>query len=253
MFCVWFSGNGTYIVPDGHDQNHRNLQSGVELVKTANLLEPVTVAKSNGSRLAKLRSDRAGVARDAVPLGGGYLDLLVVLHEELGKLVLLELGHDSKLFAGVDRKALAVEVLVAHSVRVVVTAVSVTVAREPVVRVGAAAARRFANVVLVVLARVRCESKCVCVGFPNVDLGTAAAVRTDAGVGVVARCLPAVDVGLATDELEIAGALGVAVLFLVTRGAVEGEQGALTPVPYLAPALLLGYLAIPPSSSIATK
>ena len=213
LFRVWFSGNGTYIVPDGHDQDHRNPQSGVELVKAANLREPVTVAKRSGGRLAKLGSNSAGAARDAVPLGGGYLDFLVVLDKELGKLVRLELGYDGKLLAGIDGEALAVEVLVAHSVRVVVTAVSVAVAREPVLRVGAAAARRFAHVVLVVLARVRRKGKGVRVGFPNVDLGTAAAERTDAGVGVVAGCLPALDIGLAADKFEVTGALGVAILF----------------------------------------
>ncbi len=48
--------------------------------------------------------------------------------------------------------------------------------------------------------------------LPNVDFRTATTVRAHAGVGVVGGLLPALNVGLATDELEVTGALSIAVL-----------------------------------------
>jgi hypothetical protein len=71
-----------------------------------------------------------------------------------------------ELLAGVDSLALAVEFGVAHSVGVVVAAVGVAIAGEAVIRVGAAAARGLADVVLVVLAGVRGECKSMGVGLP---------------------------------------------------------------------------------------
>lgn len=74
--------------------------------------------------------------------------------------------HSRELLVGVDRLAEAVEVRVAHPVRVVVAAVGVAEAREPIVRVGSAAVVRLADVVLVVLAGMRRQGESARVGLP---------------------------------------------------------------------------------------
>ncbi len=167
-----------------------------------------------------------------------------------------------KLLVCVERLAQAVEVGVTHAVGVVVAAVGVTIASEAVVGVCSTTASRLADVVLVVLARVRRKGKCICVGFPwgvmlatalhhvgstapvlclpHVNLSTASPQRPDSCVHVVGRRLPALDVGLAADKLEIAGALGIAVLSKGSALGIAIPRSRLqpTPVPYLAPALL---------------
>lgn len=49
------------------------------------------------------------------------------------------------------------------------------------------------------------------VGLPDVHLGAAGAVATNAGVGIVGGGSPAFDVALAVDELQVTGTLGVTV------------------------------------------
>lgn len=215
--CVYVSwvGGKTYIVPDRHDKNHGNSESGVELRETANLFKAVAVAKGGRSSLTELGSNVTSFPRNTIPLGWGCLDLLAALDEKLGKPVLAELGYNSELLARVDGEALAVKIGIAHAIGIIVAAVSVAATCEAVFRVGTTAVGRFANVVLVILASVRRKGKGVRIGLPNVDLGAAAAIRTDTSVGVISRRSPALNIRLTANELEIAGALGVAILFLV--------------------------------------
>ena len=182
---------GVVIVPDGHDQDHGHAQGRVELVEAAHLGEAVAVVEGLELRAAELGRDGGGVRRDTLDVGSGDLNLLAVLDEELGELVLLEAGDDAvgmsvlmvglceekgdavwktgnirELLAGIDGLALAVEVGVAHAVRVVVATVGVAKTGEAVLGVGTAAGIPLADVVLVVLARVRREGERVCVGLP---------------------------------------------------------------------------------------
>ena len=155
----------TYVVPDGHDEDHGHAKGGFELRETTNLGEAVAVAEGLELGGAEFGRDVAG-GREALIGRGGNRDLLAVLHEELGELAGLELGDDGKLLAGVDLEALAVEVVVAHAVGVVVAAVGVAVTGEAVLRVGTAASIRLANVILVVLASVGGEGVGIRVGLP---------------------------------------------------------------------------------------
>lgn len=99
IYCqYWLLGEGrkrTYVVPDGHNQDHGNGESGVELIEAADLGEAVAVVKGLELGCAELGGDGAGVAGDAIDLGGGDLDLLAVLDKELGELVLLEARDDA--------------------------------------------------------------------------------------------------------------------------------------------------------------
>jgi hypothetical protein len=54
--------------------------------------------------------------------------------------------------------------------------------------------------------------------LPDINFGAATAHRTHTGIGIVGGLFPALNVGLAANELEIAGALGVAVLSPTVSG-----------------------------------
>lgn len=113
--------------------------------------------------------------------------------------------------AGVNSLAGTVEVLIADAEGVVVAAVGVAETSEAVLGVGATAVGGLADVVLVVLAGVGGEGEGVRVGLPDVNLGAAGSAVADTGAVVSVRGLPAVVVGSAAEELEVTGALGVAV------------------------------------------
>lgn len=164
--------------------------------------------------------------------GHGDLDLLASLDEELVEVVGLELGDNGEGLAGVESLALAVEVGVAHAVGVVVAAVGVAAAGVAVLGVGAAALVVVTAHVVVVeadLAGVGGQGEGVGVGLPDIDLSTASTEGTDTGAGVGGRGLPAFVVTQATDELEVTGALGVAVTSTVGgTGLVDREAGHAT-------------------------
>jgi hypothetical protein len=138
-----------------------------------------------------------------------------------------------EFLAGIDRHTLAVEVLVAHAIGVVVASVGIAATGKAILRVSSTASSGLADVILVVLARVRGESIGVCVRLPgilsvpgairlqgrsnspNVDLGAAAAVGTNSGIRIVAGGPPAFHVAFASDKLEVTSALRVTVLRVV--------------------------------------
>lgn len=208
----------TYIVPDRHDKDQGLRNGFVKGGEASDLTVAVAIIENGELVLAELGGNGAGAGK-AVELGAGNLDLLAVLDEELGELVLLELGHDTvlaisqhsheqgdlqgplclrELLAGIDGLALAVEVGVAHAVRVVVAAVGVTVTGEALGGVSATAVGVLADVVVIVLASVGSESERVGVGFPDVDLCAASTVRANTGIRIVGGGDPIFNVGLST-------------------------------------------------------
>ena len=228
------------VVPNGHDEYHRNQECFVELVEAANLGKAVTVAEGLECGSAEFgRKGHVGGCRDSVELRPGDIDLLAILDYILDDLVGLELGDDTEecvrdwkkmrrardanlreLLAGVDGLSFAIKVLVTHSVGIVITTVGVTLAGEVVVGVGTATGGVLADVIGVGRAWVRGEGKSMRVGFPfhrvsllsysspdlgpnaelrcapDIDLGAAGTIRTDAGVGVIGGGFPPLDIGL---------------------------------------------------------
>lgn len=89
------SGVGTYISPDGHDEHHRQADGLVQGAEAANLRLPVALVPGNVVRLAVLRVDGVGVARDALGVGRGDLDDGAVLDEDVVDLVVTEAGDDA--------------------------------------------------------------------------------------------------------------------------------------------------------------
>lgn len=157
----------TYIIPDGHDQHHRVAGEGrVELGEPPDLVEAVAVPEDVELGGAVVGRDGAAV-REAVVGRLGDQDLLSVLDEVLGQVVLGELGHDCELLAGVNCLALAIEIRVAVSVWVVVATVGIAVAGESVLGICTAAAVGLAYVVGVVRARVGGQCEGVRVGLPR--------------------------------------------------------------------------------------
>jgi hypothetical protein len=86
---------GTYVVPDRHDEHHRNLESSIELGKPANLREAVAITKGLELGGAELGGNSATLLRNALPRRSRDLDLLSVLDEELGEFVGLETADDA--------------------------------------------------------------------------------------------------------------------------------------------------------------
>lgn len=62
------------------------------------------------------------------------------------------------------------------------------------------------------------------VGLPDVHLGAASTVLAAARVGVVVRAVPALDVGLSVDELDVDGALAVTVAGTVFGTGLVGLE-----------------------------
>lgn len=88
-------GAEAYVIPNGHDQDHGHGPDGVELVPATDLGEAVTVAEGGNLSGAVLGGDATAVGGEAVEFGGGNLDLLAALDEELSDLVVGELGDDA--------------------------------------------------------------------------------------------------------------------------------------------------------------
>lgn len=227
-------GFATHVIPDRHDQNHTLRKSLAHLRKTALLGEDILVAESLLLSSTEARGD--GVAVDAGDIRLRVSKDLAVLDVEAldvgeGAAGLDELGDDGDLLGGVDGelRALAVEGGVAHTVAVEVTAVGVALAGVAGGAVSSAAGVAGAALLADGLAGVRGVGGGDGVGLPDVHLGAAGAHVADAGVGVVGGRRPALDVGLAVNELEVAGALGVAVSGAVLgAGLVGGELGDTT-------------------------
>ncbi len=85
----------TYIVPNGHDEDHGNSEGRVELRKAADLGKAVPVTKRLELGSAELGGDVATVRRHTLPGRRRNVNLLAVLDEELREFVLLEAGHDA--------------------------------------------------------------------------------------------------------------------------------------------------------------
>lgn len=220
---------GVVVIPDGHDENHTLGESLAHLRKTALLSKNVLIAESLLLGGTVVCGD--GVALDAgdVRLGVGK-DLAVLDVEALdigkGAAGLDELRDDGDLLGGVDGElgALAVEGGVALAVAVEVASIGVALAGVPGGAVGASAGVAVAAQLADRLTGVRGVGGGDGVGLPDVHLGAARAHVSDAGVGIVGRRHPTLDVGLAVNELEVAGTLAVAVAGSVGGTGLVGRE-----------------------------
>lgn len=242
------------VIPDGQDKHHL-LQLLAHLGQTTLGRKVVGVVEGNLLRLAKVLGD--AVTTDACNLGHAVGDSLAALDVEAldlgqgaggGAIVGDELGHDGEGFGGIDGQARAVEGVVAHAVRVEVTAALVTVAIAAGVTITARGSVGAAGLA-VDCARVRSHGGSNRVGLPNDDmlavnkvvvlvynglgyapdvhLGAARSVSTSSSVG--AGSVPALNIGLAIDELDVVGALRVTVTSTVLgTSLVVGELGHAT-------------------------
>ena len=240
------------VVPERHDEDVAAGERRAHGVEAAELREGVVVAEGGLLVLAEGVGD--GVAGGAGDLGLGVLVHLAVLDVKALDLAERgagadELGHNGHLRLGVELHAGAEEALVTHAVAVEVAAVLVADAVVAVVTVAAVSA--CAGSETRALAGMRGVGGRDGVGLPDVHLGAAGASVTLAGVGVVLSAVPALNVSLSVDPLDVVGALSVAVSWNLLETAMRSARVNL-PVPNLAPALLLPLL-MPPSEAISTK
>ena len=223
------------VIPQTHDEHHGRSNALAELGHAALLLKVVAVVEGDLLRAAEVCRDAvARVALDGALRVGDDLAALHVEALDLGQLAVValeELRDHRHLLGRVDRLARAVEFLVALAVRVEVAAVGIAAARVPGFRVCPTASVPFATVLAGRLTRVGrvggrdgvrlpvfwlegrfgLERADRAQHSPDIHLRAARAVLADAGVLVVGRLLPVANVGLAVDELEVTGALGIAV------------------------------------------
>jgi hypothetical protein len=219
------------VVPERHDQDVAACKRSAHLVESTERLEGVGVAESRLLRGAEGLGD--GVAGYALDGRVAVLEDLAVLYVEAldlreGGARADELGDDGHFLGGVEGGAGAVEVLDAHAVALLgllvcglswvggcsayVEITSVLVA-DTAVTVAAVSARDIISALLKTraLARVRGVGGRDGVGLPDIHLGAAGTDLTRSGVRVSVRWVPALDVGLSVDKLDVVGTLAIAV------------------------------------------
>lgn len=251
------------VVPDGEDEHHL-LELLAHLGQAALGAKVVGVVKGRLLGGAKVLGD--AVAGDARDLGLAVGDSLAALDVEAldlgqgaggGAVVGDELGDDGEGLGGVEGQAGAVKGLVAHAVRVEVAAALVAVALAAGVAVTAGGGVGAAGLA-VGGARVGGQGggdgvglpggtgqPCLIKGdvwdwrerakererergsLPDVHLGAARSISTSSSVG--ASSVPALNIGLAVDELDVVRALRVTVSGSVLgTSLVGGELGHAT-------------------------
>ena len=226
---------GVVVVPERHDEDHTLGEGGAHLHETSLGAEVVGVAE--GGLLGVAVGGGDGVAADSGDIALGVGDHLAVLDVEsldLGEVAAAvgeELGDDGELGGGVDGHARAVEGGVALAVAVEVASIGVALASVAGSAVGAAAIVASAHSLADGSAGMRRQGGAHLVRLPDIHLRAAAAVVSETSVLVVGRGSPSIDVGLensfvrefarrfgrgrsiylAVDELQVTGALAVAV------------------------------------------
>jgi hypothetical protein len=224
---------GVEIVPQAKNENHVG-QTPAHLSKTSLVLEAVKVVKdltdivtpslSNG--VATRSKEVLGIRKDDAILDVEALNLAESSTRRE------ELGNNGDLLVGVDLEVAtrAIVSLVALSPGVEVATIRVTVSGISVGRVCATAVVTVADVEGAVLARVGGISSRDGVGLPDVHLGAASTKFTDARVRVALGGVPSVNIGLATNELDVTGALAVAVAGSVLGSGLVVRLGGQTSV-----------------------
>lgn len=209
---------GLVVVPQRHDEDHAAVCEGITHSLHATFRgKGIGVAEDRLLVLAEGVGDR--VTADASYVGSGLIEDLTTLNvfatdlDEVavgGVVGSNELSDDSERLGGVDGLARAVECSVAHSERVEVAAVlvtetlvSVTGARSAISIIGAGGVARNTD--------VWSHGVRDAVRLPDVHLVTARAGVASACVCVVGGSTPALNVGLALDELDILWTLGITV------------------------------------------
>jgi len=208
---------GVVVVPDGEDENHSVGECLAHASHAALVLEGSGIAES---RLLSVTI----VGRDGIEgvhsrnVGLGVLNDLAILNvdaTDLGETsggraaVGDELGDDGELLRGVDSEALAVEGFVALAEGVEVATIGI--ADGSVAVIGTTARGASALVETGGGTRMGGVGRRDGVGLPDIHLVTAGTSTTGSSVRVVVGWLPAFDVGSSSDELEVSGALRVAV------------------------------------------
>jgi hypothetical protein len=201
------------VVPEGHDQDVAASKRSTHLVKTTNGGEGRSVTEDALLLGAEVFGDgvtsnaldsRVGVLKDSAALDVEALDL-----REAGARA-DELGDNGHLLGAVQSHARAVEVTDTHAVAVEIATVLVAKTTVAVVTVTAAYVVG-ALLETSALAGMGSVGGGDGVGLPDVHLWAASTDLTLASVRVVGRRVPALNVSLSVDELDIVRTLGVAV------------------------------------------
>jgi len=204
------------VVPDGEDEGHSGGETSAHASEAALVLEGSGVAEGRLLVSAVLRGDGVvgghsgnvdlGVLNDLAVLDVDAADLLEGSRGGTG--VGEELSDDGELLGGVDGLSGAVEGRITHAVRVEVAAIGVA---DGGVAVGGTAGSTLAARLRTSRARVGSVGSGHAVSLPDIHLVTAGSVVSGTSVGIVGIGSPAIGVCNTVDELDVSGALGVAV------------------------------------------
>jgi hypothetical protein len=205
------------VVPDGHDENDTIGKGLVNGGESTDGSEVVLVVEDGLLGSAELVGDRV-VGSHSGDVGLGVLDDYTILDVDtadflertsIGSVSSDELGDDGDLLGGIDSLAGSVEVLLTLAVRVEVASILVADTTISVITVTAVVSE--AAVWSILAARVRGVGGGDGVGLPDIHLIAACAVLALSGVGVAGVGAPANGVGLSGDELDVVGALSIAI------------------------------------------
>lgn len=222
------------VIPDGHDENHVLGEGLAHLLEAALALVVIEIAKDGLLGVAPGIGDgvlvgEAGNGGDRVGDDDAILDVEALDLGEIAGRVLQELGDNGELLCGIDSLALAVEGLVAHAVSVEIASIGIANTAIAVSAVGTTAAIALAPALADGGAGVRSEGGSHVVGLPDIHLRAASTIFARAGVAVILGGVPSLNVGLAVDELDVAGALSITVTGTVLgTSLVAGVLGKTT-------------------------
>lgn len=178
---------GVVVIPQTHDEDHTIGKCLGHVRHSTLVLECVSVPKGCLLSIAELGGDRVTSdtcdSRLAVGYGLAALDIESLdLHGIAGA---NELCDDREFLGRVDGLALAVEVLDTHAVAVEIAAIGIANTSITISRVCSSAAISVASGLLDSRARVRCYRRADGIGLPDIHLGTARSVPTNASIRVV--------------------------------------------------------------------
>jgi len=208
---------GCVVIPKTHDEYYTLLESGTHGFQTSHCLERVFVSEKCLLVIAELVGDGI-VCLYSSEVGSRVVDDFAVLDVEttdlnkwaVGGVVRSEpLGNNLEGLGGVHCEALSQETVGSHAVGVEVATILIansSVSVRTITTLSAATA-----VLATHRARVGCIGSSEFIRLPNIHFIAASSVLAITSVGVVRAWSPVEDVSLAIDELQVMGALRIAI------------------------------------------
>lgn len=210
---------GRVIIPERKRKYHSLIHSFTHMFQTTLALEIILVTEKVLDVPTKIIGYRIILLLQLWKFGNAVRDYFIALNIEPANLGELtrggvvrgeKLSYDGKRLTRIDGLMSAVVIVVSESVRCKVTTIHVAISMVTIGAIVTTACSR-ADSVGIILAVMGGERLRHGIGLPNIHFRTAGSLAPGAGVFIVRRRLPVIDVGLSTNKLYITGALTIAV------------------------------------------